>query len=790
MTNISKNKQPIDDEELDVKELLLKYVVYWKWFVASVVVCLVVAFLYLKTQMPVYRVASSIQINDEQKGGTFASELTLMKGVDLMGNSTTENEMEVLTSKSLIRDVVRAIDGNVSYIVEGMMAKRDVYDQSPIVIDQSQFRPEELSSPYVFDFVKVDSLTLDMKMYSRGEVMLETKLDSFPFEINTDQGRLTLRVREGHMPGEYKEMRSVVSNPIMMARSFLGRLSVSPASKISAVLKLSIRETNPKRGADFLDKLVEIYNNNAIEDKNKVAMNTSVFIEERIKIINKELGYSEREIENYKKKEGLTDISSNASLFMKEGNEYEKRKAENENQLNLIRFLREYMSEENKVLPTNIGISDAALLSQISKYNELLLDRNRLLRTTSDNNPVVLSKNAMIEALHENIQTLIANLEDGIRITQNDLDKLAQKFKAQVGYVPTQERRYAEIDRRRQIQSQLFMILLQKREENALAMAATTNKAKIIDESLADTAPISPKKNMVYLIAFVLGLVIPAVVLYLKDLFNVTFASSSELERMRLTDLPILAELPDFSKMKNVKEEDKREAFRLLRTYTRFLMVDNRKVVLVTSSIFGEGKTFISANLALSFSMLGKKTLLIGADLRNPRLGDIFQKTTNEGLSTYLSGIEKDVHALISHVPDNPNLDILFSGPIPPNSAELLSGDAMESMMESFREEYEYIIFDTAPVGLVADALVLSRVADITLYVTRADYTNKQYLSVINQLSADGKFPNVSLVVNAADLESKRYGYGNYGRYGNYGHYGYGRYGNYGSSSIPVANRS
>ena len=788
MADISKQSKQVvnSNDDIDIKELLLKYIVYWKWFVVSVIVCLLGAFLYLKTVMPVFRVASSIMIKDESKGGTVASELTLMKGVDLMGNSLTENEMEVLTSKSLIRDVVKAIDGNIVYITENMMTKRDVYDQSAVVFDQSQFRADELISPYLFELTSEDSLSFNLKMIYRGEDVMEEKVDTFPYVITTDQGKLIVNIREGHTLGELKKMNVSVNNPISMARSFLGRLNVSPASKFSAVLKLSISETNPKRGADFLDKLVELYNLNAIEDKNKVAMNTSVFIEERIKIISKELGSSEREIESYKKREGLTDISSNANLFMKEGTDYERKQVENETQLNLIRFLREYMSEENKVLPTNIGISDAALLSQISKYNELLLDRNRLLRTTSESNPVVLSKNAMIEALHDNIKTLIANLEDGILIMQKDLDKQAQKYKAQVGNVPTQESRYVEIDRQRQIQSSLFLILLQKREENALAMAATTNKAKIIDESLADPSPISPKRNLIYLVALILGFAIPIAILYIRDLFNVTFSSSADLERMKLTDLPVLAELPDFTKLKSVKEEDKREAFRLLRTNVRFMMDEKRKVVLITSSIFGEGKTFVSANLAISFSMLGKKTLLIGADLRNPRLGEIFKRQKEEGLSTYLSGGEKDIHKLITHVPDNQNLDVLFAGPIPPNSAELLSRDSMDTLMVQLRQEYEYIVFDTAPVGLVTDALVLSRVADITLYVSRADYTNKQYLAIINQLAAEEKFPNVSLLVNAVDQESKRYGYGRYGYgYGHYGHYGYG-YGNYGYSSSAV----
>lgn len=785
MADFSKQNVQVvnNNDELDIKELLLKYIVYWKWFVISVVLCLVGAFLYLKTVMPVYNVASSIMIKDESKGGSIASELTLMKGVDLMGNSMTENEMEVLMSKSLVRDVVKAINGNIIYIMEGMMSKRDVYDQSPIVFDQTQFRADELGGGYLFELTAIDSLSFDMKMVSMGEVVKEEKVTSLPYVVETDQGKLTLNLREGHSLGEFKKLDVTVANPITMARSFLGKLSVAPASKISAVLKLSIKETNPKRGVDFLDKLVELYNLNAIEDKNKVAMNTAIFIEERIKIISKELGSSERAIENYKKREGLTDISSNASLFMHEGTNYERKQVENETQLKLIRFLREYMSEENKVLPTNIGITDAALLSQIGKYNELLLDRNRLLRTTSDNNPVVLSQNAMIEALHENIQTLIANLEDGILIAQKDLDKQTQKYKEQVGNVPTQERRYIEIDRQRQIQSSLFLILLQKREENALAMAATTNKAKIIDESLADPMPIAPKTKIIYLVALILGLAIPVAILYIREMFNVTFSSSADLERMRLTSLPVLAELPDFKKLKNVREEDQREAFRLLRTNVRFMLDENRKVVLITSSIFGEGKTFVSSNLALSFSMLGKKTLLVGGDLRNPRLGEIFKKTKEEGLSSYLSGGEKDIHALITHVEDNPNLDVLFAGPIPPNSAELLSRDTMDTLMEQLRSEYDYIIFDTAPVGLVTDALVLSRVADVTLYVTRADYTNKQYLSIVNQLAAEEKFPNVSLLVNSVDQESKRYGYGRYGYgYGHYGNYGYG-YGNYSYSS-------
>ncbi len=774
------NKTNIE-EDVNIRELLLRYLAYWKWFVISMVVCMSLAFLYLKATMPVYKVSSSIMIRDEQKGGAVASELTLLDGVDLMGKNTTENEVEVLRSKSLIRDVVKAINANVSYVANGFLSKSDLYDQSPVYVDQTQFRADELASPFVLHLNVEDSLDMKVTLLFKGEEISSEKYTSFPIILNTDHGVLVLSQREGHFLSEAPELIITISKPISVAKNYLAALTVAPASKTSAVVKLDFTGTNAKRGADFLDKLVEMYNLSAVEDKNKVALNTAIFIDERIKIIGKELGTSEREIESYKKREGLTDISSNATLFMKEGSEYERKRVENETQLNLIRFLKEYIYKapnKEKVLPANIGLSDAGLLSQINKYNELLLDRNRLLRTTSDNNPIIVNQNAMLSALHENVKALIANVEESLVIMQNNLDKQTDKFKSQVGNVPTQERKYVEIDRQRQIQSSLFLMLLQKREENALAMAATTNKAKTIDESLAESEPVSPKGNMIYLVAFVLSVGIPVGILFLKDMFNVTFSSKGEIERQKLSPLPIVAEVPILSKTKDeVSEQRMAEVFRLLRTNIRFSLDEKKKVMLVTSSILGEGKTFISANLAINFSMLGKKTLIIGGDLRNPRLFEVLKKSGDMGLSTYLSGAEKDVFKVIQHLPEYPNLDVIFSGAIPPNPSELLSKELLETGMEQLRAVYDFIIIDSAPVGMVTDSLVLSRVADVTVYVCRADYTNKRFLEMVNQLSEEGKLPNVTLLVNAVDRETKRYGYASYG-YG-YG-YGYGKYGKYG----------
>jgi len=775
-----RGEKETEEDAIDIQELLFRYLAHWKWFLLSFFVCILLWVVYLRITMPVYDISSVIMISDEKKGGDLLSELSLFGGMNVLGSTSTDNEVEVLKSKSLIRDVVNDLDLYISYTEKRLLKKKSLYKSSPVLVDDSQFNANDLFSSLQITLTDLEtsqiSVTAEMEDLNGNEITISNTYSSFPIALETPYGKILL-MQSGDIRNSdnISEMEITISAPIRVAKFYLNNLTIAPANKNSSVVKLNFRNTNPRRGEDFLNKLIEKYNTTAVEDKNKIAQRTAEFIEDRIILISKELGSTEVELENYKKKEGLTEIKANSELFLRESTEYERKRVENETQLNLIRFLKEYINNpQNKetVVPSNIGIADAGLLSQVNKYNEVLLERNRLLHSTSEKNPVVVNQNLLINSLHENIQALVRNIESNLLITQENLNRQADKFRQQIGNVPTQERLFVEIDRQRQIQSALFLMLLQKREENALAMAATTNKARIIDETLADSRPVAPRRMVALFIALIFSILIPVAIIYLKDLLKIKFSSKAEVEKEKLTDLPILGEIPLVDSAKETENFIFIEHFRSLRTNILFMLDSpDKKVILVTSSVPGEGKTFISANIAKSFGLLNKKILLIGMDIRNPRLKDSFSLPSKAGLVDYLAGSEKEIKNVIQKVPGCPNLDIIFAGVTPPNPAELLSKDLLEQAMLQLNSIYDYIIIDSAPVSAVIDTMILGRIADMTLYVCRANYTNKKVFEMLNDIADEKKLPNISLVVNAVK-ESSQERYGHYGKYGKYGHYG------------------
>ncbi len=782
-----KGEKETEENVIDVREILFRYLAHWKWFVFSGFVCILLALLYLRVTMPEYSISSVIMINDEKKGAGLASELSLFDGMNMMGGTSTDNEVEVLKSKSLIRDVIKDLGLNIDYTEIRFLKKRNLYKSSPVLVDASMINMEGYFFPLLITLEDLDTEQISIMVETINEDGDEITVSdttysssSFPVTLETPYGNLLLHrlpmlddIEESDV---ISSVQISISKPISVAKGYLANLAIAPVNKNSSVVKLDLRNTNRLRGEDFLNKLIEKYNANAVEDKNKIAERTGEFIEERIILIGKELGTTEVEIENYKRREGLTEIKANSELFLRESTEYERKRVENETQLNLIRFLNEYVNNSENtetVLPSNIGIADAGLLSQINKYNEVLLERNRLLRTTSEKNPVVVNQNLLISSLYENIQSLVKNVESSLLITRENLDKQADDFRRRIGNVPTQERQFVEIDRQRQIQAALFLMLLQKREENALAMAATTNKARIIDETLADTKPVSPRRIIILFGAMIIAVLIPAGILYLKDLMKVEFDSRSEIEREGLTRLPIVGEVPLINDETAEAKRISAEYFRSLRTNIGFMLDGpDKKVILVTSSVPGEGKTFVSTNIAKSFALLNKKVLLIGMDIRNPRLKDAFALPSKVGLVDYLIGSEKDVKNITNRVQGYAHLDVIFAGITPPNPSELLAKDALDKLMDQQRVAYDYIIIDTAPVGAVIDTLVLSRVGDMTLYVCRANYTNKGLFEMINEVAEEEKLPRVAMVVNGVKGTELAGRYGKYGKYGKYGTYG------------------
>ena len=571
-----------------------------------------------------------------------------------------------------------------------------------------------------------------------------------------------------------------------VAKGYCNSLSIAPTSKTTSVAVISLKNSSLQRGQDFINQLLEMYNRNTNNDKNEIAQKTAEFIDERISIISKELGSTEADLETFKRDAGITDLTSEAQIALAGNAEYEKKSVENRTQISLVNDLRKYLrGNEYEVLPSNVGLQDAALIGAIERYNEMLVERKRLLRTSTENNPAIVNLDTSIRAMKANVQATLEGTLQGLMITKSNLDREASRYSRRISNAPGQERAYVSIARQQEIKAGLYLMLLQKREENAIALAATANNAKIIDEAIADDTPVSPKRSMIYLIALVLGVGIPVGIIYLIELTKFKIEGRADVEK--LTSVPIIGDIP-LTDEKNDKNgsiavfENKNnlmsETFRNIRTNLQFMLDNDQKVILVTSTVSGEGKSFVSANLAISLSLLGKKVVIVGLDIRKPGLNKVFHLSNKEkGITQYLSNPETDLMELVQPSDVNKNLFVLPGGSVPPNPTELLARNGLDKAIEILKQNFDYVIMDTAPIGMVTDTLLVGRVADLSVYVCRADYTHKAEYTLINELAIEKKLSKLCTVINGVDLKKRKYGYYyGYGKYGKY--YGYGkRYG-------------
>ena len=562
-----------------------------------------------------------------------------------------------------------------------------------------------------------------------------------------------------------------------MLKEYVNSLSIAPTSKTTSVVVISLENTNTRRGRDYINKLLEMYNINANNDKNEVAQKTAEFIDERIGIISKELGSTEQDLENFKRSAGITDLSSEAQIALTGNAEYEKKRVENQTQINLVMDLQRYMKgNEYEVLPSNIGLQDAASAGAIDRYNQMLVERKRLLRTSTENNPTIINLDTSIRAMRTNVQATLDATLKGLQITKEDLAREASRYSRRINDAPTQERQFVSIARQQEIKSGLYLMLLQKREENAITLAATANNAKIIDEALADDNPISPKKMLVYLAALVLGVGLPVGVIYLIGLTKFKIEGRADVEK--LTSLPVVGDIPladektgsiaVFENQNNLMSE----TFRNVRTNLQFMLENGKNVILVTSTISGEGKSFISANLAISLSVLGKKVVIVGLDIRKPGLNKVFNIPKKEhGITQYLTNTTANLMDFVQPSDINKNLFILPGGTVPPNPTELLARGGLEKAIETLKANFDYVILDTAPLGMVSDSFLLTRAIDVVIYVARANYTNKASIEMLNAW-IDNKRINVPvyLILNDVNMNSRTYSYRQYGG----GKYGYG----------------
>lgn len=785
------------EETINLYAIFFKYLAYWPWFVISVIGCMILAFLFLRYQQPVYNITAAVLIKEEeQKGGNSASSpLAAIQDLGMFSMTNNfDNEVEILHSRTLIKKAVnelRLYTNLAEYRMTGYNIP--LYRTSPVNVFMTPEEADKLEAPVKLKM----KYTLDGKLsvYVKyvinedEEEEMEKEFDHLPAILPTPVGVINFSKNDS-LPEPMKEdMRLVayISSPTVTAQDYMENLTVEATSKTTTIAQISVQNTDKQRGIDFINCLVAFYNRDANDEKNEVAQKTAEFIEERISIINRELGTAETELADFKQRSGLTDLTSDAKLALEESSKYGQQRMENATQIQLVEFLRNYINDpknNDEVIPSNVGLQDQNLTSAIDQYNAMIVERNRLLRTSSESNPAVINMNTGIEAMRHSVQTTVESVLKGLNIAKTDIERQARKFEGRISNAPIQEKEFLSIARQQEIKAALYTMLLQKREENALTLAATANNGRIIEDALADKKPVSPKKKIIALAALIIGLGIPVGIVYLRDLLKYKIENREDVEH--ITDVPILAELPRCKKpekgavvVRENKNDIMEETFRGLRTNLLFMLGEGQKVILFSSTQPGEGKSFVAGNTAVSLAFLGKKTIIVGMDIRKPGLNKVFNLSRRaEGITNYLADPEHvNLFDMIQNSDISPNLDILPGGPVPPNPTELVARDVLDRAIEQLKQRYDYIILDTAPIAMVTDTAIIGRVANLCVYVCRADVTPKAGYRYINVLRDEKKFPKLATVINDIDMSKRKNSYGyEYGAKYGYGGkaYGYG----------------
>jgi tyrosine-protein kinase Etk/Wzc len=800
--------QEEEKTSFDFATIYTTLILNWKWFLLSLIICLGTAAIYLRYKTPIYQASAKLLIKDSDQNNSRRSMMQSAT-LGLISNSNgIDNEMEILTSHSLAQQSVRDLKLYVNYYTVGKVKDQLMYKTQPINVDMDPAHLEKLNAPISL-LIERDGNKYHItgeyyvpisENQADGPFRFDKTISQLPATIGTRAGILTF-YQNGVTPMEDGvKIKVNIQSPRYAAYKYVNGLSVAQTSKATTIAQLVLNDASPQRAVDYLQQLAISYNRQANEDKNEVAMRTEEFINGRLEKINAELGSTEGQLENYKKQNKLVRLEMSAAQAAGNADTYAQKLNEANTQVALIDEMKRYMDNPaNKFqpLPSNVGLSDQSSISLINSYNDLVQRRNLLLQSASESSPSVIPLTKQIEELQKSISRALDQTRRNMDIQRNSVASQFNKYQGQVGQTPEQERMLTQIGRQQEVKSGLYLMLLQKREENSISLAATADKGKLIDDP-AINGQISPKRSVILLAALILALALPALVLFLIQFFHYKIEGHNDV--LRLTKLPIIADVAVASETAKTKadivvHENRNnmmeEIFRSMRTNIQFILEDKEKVIMFTSTTSGEGKTFIASNLAVSFALLGKKVLLVGLDIRKPRLAELFEiDDKNHGITNLLVKDNPTWDMIQSQIlPSgiNNNLELLMAGPIPPNPAELVARQSLDEIFAELRHHYDYILVDTAPVGLVTDTLRVGSVCDATVYMCRADYTPKESFDMINGLSTSNKLPKMSIVINGIDMSKKKYGYyygyGKYGKYGKYARYNskYGNYSSYGS---------
>jgi len=752
MENNLPNLNNSNIENINIREIIIKYLLKWHWFLISVIICFAFAYFYLKITNEQYQVQSTILIRKD-KSTSGLLDMSMLDGLGGGSGSSkeVEDEIQVLSSKTLMASVIKTLAIETEYYAKTRFRYNEIYPLTPLKLITPPMFNDTVKQPVILKLTrKNEGYQIEYKF---GKLTEKYKIADLSKEINTPTGVLKFTQILPIKTGE--EFKIITYPSRSLTDSYCLSVKISTVNKKSNAINVSTISSCPKKSEVVVNKIIELYNQDAIIDKNLIATSTAAFVQERIKLIGSELLDVELDVENYKKKNKLTDITADADIFLKSASVYDTKLAELETQLNLVGYIEAYVKDNKHqydLVPANLGIEDKSLLLLIQEYNKALLDRIKVMRTTNEKNPVFTQMEQQLKELRSSIIISISSIKDGLKIAKRDVLGKTSQFTSRINGVPTQERELTEIIRQKEIKSKLYLFLLQKREENALSLASTIPSAKTIDAAYSSLQPIAPKRMMIFVLALMFGFLIPLVYIYLSDMLNNKILSSKELKRM--VKVPYLGSIglkkeADVVVVREGKTTPIVEMFRIIRTNMQFMLAGKEKPVI---------------NLAMSFALMKKKVVLVGMDIRSPMLGDYLHLSKERGITMYIADETYTVNDII--IPSNlhPYLDVIPAGPIPPNPAELIMNQRLDDLFLQLRGMYDYIIVDSAPIGLVSDTYLLNRLIDNCIYVARQNYTPREACSLINEIYEHKRIKGMAVVLNGTS-ESSGYGYG----------YGYGK---------------
>ncbi|WP_299319597.1 tyrosine-protein kinase domain-containing protein [uncultured Maribacter sp.] len=767
-----------EPEGVNFRAIIDRYLNYWPWFVTCIGLCMLFGLLYLTFTKSNYMAVATVIIEGEKSKGPAAgsgfADLSLLSG---FSTSSIENELGLLRSKRLMHNAVKALDLNVKYVQTKDFFSKDYYKNSPYIIktaslddnllkkaiklEKNEFTIRYLNEKEV-EIVLGDS---DTTIISKIGEIVDLEYIKFFIEKNENSEH---RVDE---EGNFKSVKVLIYSIESIASSLAARLNVGLMDKNSTMIQLSLVEQYPLRAKDVLDQLVFEYNQEAIEDKDLIARNTAFFIDERLAIINSELDSVETGKEQFKESNLLTNIETESQLIVQNVSDYNNEQQRISTELELTTALVNHLKNNKaSLLPTNMGIDDSGTNGLIQEFNSKVLERNRLLKSASEQNPLVIGLTNEIDQIRDNVMQSLSRMQSNLRIKKNNLDRQSGVLASQISDVPAQERAYRGIERQQNIKEALYLFLLQKREENSLSLAASAPKAKIVDKAYALSAPVSPNSKIVIMGALFIGLLLPFLTINAISLLNDKLQNSEDVKK-EAKDLALLSELPHIlPQQSSVIEPNVRtvlsESFNILASSVQHLVentnsVGTSKCIFITSSLKGEGKTFASVNLGITLASEGNKVIVIGGDLRNPQLHR-YQKNADggNGLSTYLKDTSLIVQDYIQDTDLHNNLKFMYTGAIPSNPIQLLKSVKLGDMFKELKNQFDYIIVDTAPVLQLADTFVMGKYADLTLYMLRVNVTKKSFVGLIEEIEKSRKLKNIALVLNDVKSKDSSYGYG------------------------------